>query len=696
MSIIIKNILSAFVSASLLPLVPIYSGAAIPERSFVFALDSPYVSKLGQLSLLDYAPFLSNSTTYAPLRFTMEALGANVDYDDDSHTALIEYNGKNYTYPLVYNAVVLDGTSYIPLRNLCEMLGMTVTWRNGLIFLTDEAIEISDEDYEYYSKFLGFSGFVDHGVDYSEPKVKFSTKGGFFTEDLDVELTTELENSTIYYTLDGSDPTPEDIPYTEPIHISDRTNDPSSLDSYITTAPGEEFTNPSEPIFKGTVIKAKAYNDDGSRCSRIYTQSYFVSPNIYDRYGVKLVSLSIPSDYLFNEETGIYVYPNYANTGSDWERNGYMEVFDSDGDKQISQSVGLRINGGYTRQFQQKSLRVYARENVDYNNGDSKKFKYDFFDGDVVDNDNMPINSYKRIILRNSGDDWWKYHLTDPSATAIAHNMGLDTLGYEPCVVFLNGEYWGVHEIRERMDEYYVSSHYGIDNNDVTTAEISSEDSVVDYSSGSKEEVEALHELFYDIANHDMTDAENYAEAEERLDLDNLIDYFIFNIYFENNDWPMNNVKMWKNTNSENEGIDTKWHWVVTDLDGSFESLKNVASIYAGEKALVCWENGTGALGYVLDYTPGILPAVMRSLLNNSEFADKFYNRYMECIDTYFTTEAVQAELNGKYDEIIALRPEHINRYSESWNNTDITPLMRFARTRPAEAKAELNSYFNK
>lgn len=111
---------------------------------------------------------------------------------------------------------------------------------------------------------------------------------------------------------------------------------------------------------------------------------------------------------------------------------------------------------------------------------------------------------------------------------------------------------------------------------------------------------------------------------------------------------------------------------------------------------MVCWENGTGALGYVLDYTPGILPAVMRSLLNNSEFADKFYNRYMECIDTYFTTEAVQAELNGKYDEIIALRPEHINRYSESWNNTDITPLMRFARTRPAEAKAELNSYFNK
>lgn len=689
---IAKRLIGTGLLLAMLPTIPAY--AQIPEKSFVFALDSVYASRLGQLDTLPYAPFLSMNTTYAPLRFTMEAVGATVDYDKDTHTALIEYNGKDYTYPLAYTAVVLDGTSYIPLRNLCEMLGMTVTWRDGLIFLTDEAIEVSDEDFEYYSRFLGCTGYTDHGIDYSEPKVKFSVKGGLFTDEQDVELTTTLPDATIYYTLDGSEPTPHDTPYTEPIHISERTWEPSRLDGYDTTGPGEEFTMPADYIFKGTVIRARAYSNDGSRYSRMYTQSYFVAPDIFDRYEVPIVSLTVNAEDFFDPDRGIYLYPNYENSGSDWERSGYMEVFDTAGERQIAQTVGLRIHGGFTRRYQQKSLRVYARENADYNNGDSKKFKYDFFGGTVTDNDNMPISEYKRIILRNSGDDWWRYHMTDPAAAAIASKMGLDTLGYAPCIVFLNGEYWGVHEIRERMDEYYISGHYGIDDKDVTAAEISSDSSVADLSAGSAEEVERLNETLYDIAFNDMTIPENFAQAEAELDLDNLIDYFVFNTYFENNDWPMNNVKMWKNTNSENEGMDTKWHWVVTDLDGTFESLEEISADYGGEEAKECWKNGTGAMGYILEYTPGILSAAMRSLLKNQDFAEKFYNRYLECIDTYFTPEEVKAELNLKYSEIIHLRPEYRNRYAYAWTYGTIGPLIDFADTRPEEAKREAAVYF--
>lgn len=686
-----KKIICTVLITACLP-VPAY--ADVPADAFVFALDSKLAMNSGRVEELTYAPFFSLGTTYAPLRYTMEAVGAVVDYDEPSHTALIEYDGKDYTYPLKYNSAVLDGVSYIPLRKLCEMLGMQVTWSEGLVFLSHDKFDLSDTEREEYCNILGYTGYSDRGIDYGEPKVKFSRGAGLYENAFELTLSTNADNAKIYYTLDGSEPSVYDYEYTEPISIYDRTYEPSRLDMYSTVPPEDSMYMPASYTFKGTVVKAVAVDSSGER-SKVSTATYLVSDDIKSRYGVKVVSISTNTGNFFDKDKGIYVYPNYEKKGSDWERSAYMEVFDKDGKERISQSIGVRINGGFTRRYQQKSLRIYARQNETDLNGDLKKFKYDFFDGEVRDINGDVIDSYKRLILRNSGDDFWSFRIKDPAATRVANNMGLDNLGYSPCVVFLNGEYWGMHEIRERFDENYIDSHYRLESDkDASGAEISENLYRIDNSFGSEEDTQNLSDMMYFVIYNDMTDPENFAKAETVFDLDNFIDYYCFNVFFENNDWPINNVKMWRNTNPDNP-VDTKWRWLVTDLDGSFESYRNNAMLFFGNDVSKFWDNSLGGtLGFRLDETPGAIAFMMRSLMKNEAFAAKFEARYRECLNTYFSEGNVSAYLDKIYASIIHLRSEHINRYPYTWSNDNIYPLLQYTKTRPYDALTELDEYF--
>lgn len=531
---------------------------------------------------------------------------------------------------------------------------------------------------------------------YSESTVDFSHSCGFYTSPFTLTLSTELDGGIIYYTTDGSEPDKTSKQYRAGINIYDRQYEPDSLTGFRTTPEDIIFIPPYEKVFKGTVIKAKAYNRKGEM-TRTFTSTYFVSPDIYERYGVKVISLSADKDDFFDSESGIYMPPNYENKGAEWERSAYMEVFDENGVSMLSQPVGVRINGGFTRRYQQKSLRIYARENNSMQNGTSKKFKFDPFDGEVRDIDGKPITSYKRLILRNSGDDWWNYRLKDAAAQKIAGNMGLLTEGYSPCVVFLNGEYWGVHDIRERLDEHYFQSRFNlINDSDVSMVEISADRDRADLSVSDENELEDFNKKIWFIINNDMAESENYQIAQDYFDLDNLIDYYCLNMFFENNDWPTNNVKIWRNHNPENK-LDLKWRFVVSDMDGILEQPKRAAAQMYGILSLKCWNyDSGGTMEYILDYVPGLMSKMMKSLLNNRDFSDKLKSRYIECIDTYFTSENIENALKDIYYGIIHLRDEHRNRYPVSWESENIDPLIEYAHIRPDKAKREAEIFFNK
>lgn len=251
----------------------------------------------------------------------------------------------------------------------------------------------------------------------SGDNVIFSQYGGLYESEFQLELSNNVENGIIRYTLDGSDPTSESTEYTEDITIADRTDEEDLLSAITSSGsgsnnlggmpdnggedidmPGEmpegDFQNdnmelpemadsgetpakddmpqrgdtddmertdggglpgasgtttaPAENVFKGTVVKAAVFSKDGEMLSEVQTESYFVSEDIFTRYGdLPIVSIATDADNFFDDETGIYV--NYNESGSDWEREVYFEMFEADGTSAISQGMGVRLNGGTTR-----------------------------------------------------------------------------------------------------------------------------------------------------------------------------------------------------------------------------------------------------------------------------------------------------------------------------------------------------------
>lgn len=683
-----KKFLSALLISSMLS-----SASAFAQSSgtlIMFAMESNRMSVNGEIKTTDVAPFLYDSTTYLPIRAISEGFGAEVIYDGKANTVTVIFNNTQNIFN-ISDGINYKSRVYLPARRIMEAFGLKIEWYDGLIAISDSGEELNSASVIKAKSDLRYIGHKDRKFDYN---ITFSKPSGFYTDDFSLQLSTEMPDAKIYYTTDGSEPTVNSLVYSGSIEIKDRTFDDNTI-SMIPTAE-EDFCTPSGKIFKATTIKAKAINLNGNSTPTV-VNSYFVAKNIFTRYNVHVISITTPEQNLFDTSTGIYIPPNYTNKGSEWERDAYMEVFDPDGNCMLSQTVGLRINGAFTRKYQQKSFRVYARENSEYRNGTKKKFKYDFFNGASVDSSDEIIDSYKTIILRNAGDDWYNYFVRDGIVQRIAKPLNVDTTSYNLSVVFINGEYWGVHEIRERYDDDYFKSHYNLaSSSDVAMIEISEDRNKADLSDGEEADLLEFNEEFSFVTDNDMSVSENYQKACSFFDIDNLIDYYSLNIYFENNDWPFNNIKIWKNKNPQNS-IDTRWRWAVSDMDGTFENLEDnvIYTGWIGEAALKRWqEDKTGAMGYLLEDESCLMQRFICSLLKNDEFREKFQARYRECIENYFSYDKISPIIEDMTNSIAPLRSEHRQRYRNSWNMPTYTQLFMYANSRPAKALAELENYF--
>ncbi|MBT5858907.1 MAG: hypothetical protein HOH88_03470, partial [Flavobacteriales bacterium] len=183
--------------------------------------------------------------------------------------------------------------------------------------------------------------------------------------------------------------------------------------------------------------------------------SYFIGFNT----SFKVVSISIDNDFLFDTYKGIYVkgprayfdtvsnhYRN-VNWEKKWERENFVEIFNEKGERIVSQNSGIKIFGGMTKYYSEKSLRLIARTEYGVNR----------FDADIF---NKGKKKYKQFILRHSGNDWDKLRFKDAFTTSLASESGLDVQASSPCHLFVNSEYWGVYNIREKINVYYIDNNH--------------------------------------------------------------------------------------------------------------------------------------------------------------------------------------------------------------------------------------------
>lgn len=470
--------------------------------------------------------------------------------------------------------------------------------------------------------------------DTADAEVTFSKASGTYEEAFQLEISGKEGDTALYYTTDGSDPSDPDnenrIPYQDGgIAITERSDDenvlsaidPILFDSVNVTASkdGKSFKStiqkPSkEAVDKCTVIKAAAQHADGTY-SAVFTNTYFVGDMAQHIAGISesceaagkdlaVMSISMDADDLFDSAKGIYVKgdvfekalqeylaggnklngsdtcrkldANYKQKGKDWERKTHIDYFESDGSKtkcKLQQDCGIRIQGNYSRSDYQKSFRLYARDEYG-----KKNFKYDFWDS-ALDDQGKVINKYKKIVLRNGGNCAFTTKFSDSYWQSLLQDIDCDNQSARPCVVYLNGEYWGVYILQDDFCGAYMENKHGVNKDDVVIYKGDAEAiqplgyklDEGELPEGVTDEDYYLKDLENFMSTHtDVKDQKDYDALAAMVDEDSIIDYFATEVWINNKwDWPGKNWSMWKSTVTDeaNPYADGKWRFMVYDVE---------------------------------------------------------------------------------------------------------------------------------
>jgi hypothetical protein len=437
-----------------------------------------------------------------------------------------------------------------------------------------------------------------------DPTVSIS--GGFYSAPVSVTITPASVNDNIYYTLDGSEPKETSQIYTASILINST-----------------------------QVLRAKTFST-GSLPSKTITNTYFINFST----ALTVVSLSTDPGNLFDEEYGIYAlgdsaetaFPYFgANFWKDWERPIHVELFETNGSKGFDIDMGVKIFGGWSRGNAQKSFALFARGQYGNNTLNYKLF------------DELPYTEYESLVLRNSGNDWGSTMFRDALMTSLVDDTDIDKQDYRPAVLFINGEYWGIQNIREKVNEHFLAQHHNVDPDSVDILEYFGE--VVH---GDNTDYLALHSF---IENNDFTLPANYEYVKTQMEVDNFINYFVSQIYFDNQDWPGSNIKYWQKHNNG------KWRWIMFDTDFGFgiwdpNAYQNNTLQFALEPNGPGWPN------------PPWSTLFLRKLLLNESFKNDFINCFADLSNTIFKSVTVVNKINSMASVIL---PE-ISRHSSRWN----------------------------
>ena len=404
-------------------------------------------------------------------------------------------------------------------------------------------------------------------------------------------------------------------------------------------------------------LKAKAWGDQLIP-SLATVATYFIN----EHTDLPTISLSMDPDSMFDDTLGLYMLGPEADTvypfwgANFWDERGiavHFEYFDETGERAIDQEVELRIHGGRaSRNKPQRPLRLTARDEY----GDDL-IRYPFFP------ERPALDEFKRIILRNSGADWCLAHYRDGffHQVSLHNDLDIDELGFKPSVVFINGQYWGIHNIRERIDEDHLALDYGADRDDLLLME--------EENLSIQGDTMHFHDLKEFIHAHDLNEAGYWAHVDSLLDIHSLVDYFALQMFAGNADWPSNNLKYWKPSITEG-----KWRYLMYDMDATM--------------SIVGWiTNDFDMFSWVFVHRAGFVHAeIFRSLMTRGEFKRGFLNRLADLMNTDFSTEAFLRENDRIRDDIRDEVPRHYTRWGinpADWDNHSGVLIPSFAQARP-------------
>ena len=548
-------------------------------------------------------------------------------------------------------------------------------------------------------------------------EITFSKAGGVYKDKQSVELSSK-DGGTVYYTLDGSDPRSSStrVKYESAVSVDKRDGDKNVVSAVDTTLFSANYNEvdfasrgfkckiapPADSaVDKCTVIRACAEMEDGT-VTRAFSNTYFIGTEEEHIQGLaesckamgtslSVVSLSMNYDDLFSSDHGIYVKgdifdknlpeviaggaayepetarkvdANYKQKGREWERPAHAEFFEfsPDGTRTvISQDCGVRIQGNYSRSDLIKGLRLYARK--DYG---ASRFEAPVFAG-LKDSNGEDISSFKTLVLRAGGNTAFSAKFNDTYWQQLSQNMDCTTKASRPCVVYINGEYWGLYVLEEDYSDNYFEDHYGVPNKNVLVYKGDAEALKLGYKLDEGELPEGEKETYYfqpllDFfkSHKTLADQKDYDEFAKLVDTESCRDYFLTEVWINNKwDWPGKNWSMWKTseTDASNPYADGRWRFMFYDLEfGGVSGSQDVRTNTIKEdnyKPKGLLDMGTN--------NPAVL--CFAYLMTNEGFRTDYLDRLEKLSDGDYSKDKLSEKLDSLSAQYGPLYPQFFARY---------------------------------
>lgn len=420
---------------------------------------------------------------------------------------------------------------------------------------------------------------------------EFSIDGGFYNNSI-IILIDSLIEGTIRYTIDGSHP---------------NINSEILLDSL--------------EIASTTIMRSRIFKS-GFIESKTKTHTYFIEEDFETR-NLPVFSISSSNGYFWDQDTGIYV----QDFKPAWEYPINIELFETDGDLAFSREGTIRIVGDNSWALPQKMLSISLDKNI----------TYPLIDG-------FSRREYNSFNLRPSGSDWSSTLFRDGLGQNLSvDDMDVDIQGFKPTIVFINGLYMGIHNVRQKLNDNYISEKYHI------------RSEYMDIIENNGEVVEgddiAYQELFYHFENSNFSNDTEYEEILDLIDINNFIDYIIIEIYVGNHSWG-HNIALWKSK----EFNHTKWRWFLTDLDRGLYPNKI-------DRDYIEFVSGD-------DDIPGDNPyfatLFLRKLFENENFQNLFCSRLSDYLYITLHSRSVQDDIIFFKEKIENEIAYHVDRWKDS------------------------------
>jgi hypothetical protein len=477
-------------------------------------------------------------------------------------------------------------------------------------------------------------GFTELSAD----TVLFSVKGGYYPGGVTLGLSSVHNSDSIYYSLDGSEPTSVSIHYTAPFAISGN-----------------------------AIVRARSLKTD-ILPGPVATNTYITKKHV-----LPVVCVSTDPANLWDYNTGIYVMgpnaqtdPPYfgANFWQDWERKAHMEYYDNAGVKQIDQDMGIKIFGSWSRAFPEKSMALFARKI--YGKG---AFDYKFFK-------DKPIEKFESLVLRNAGNDWDQAFVRDDLTSMLVRDMDIDRQASQPCVIYINGEYWGILNMREKVNPNFLAENNFVNPDNVN---------LLQYWGDPLDGNNTSYSQLIDFLNNNSLETETqYNNVARKIDIDNYTQYQLTEIYINNKDWPSNNIKFW-NTNDPA----SLWRWIIYDTDFGFSIWEEAAYTfntldYSLETNGPDWPN------------PPWSTLFFRRMVTNTGFRNQFANQFADRLNRNFSPERVRSVVDSVQNIFQPEIADHLTRWElpyDTWQY-NYNLIRNFGQYRPDYMRSYIRSRF--